>query len=129
MVRIQYFALWAKLFTTRFNLGCSYIGLLHWLCKPDRGVQLPYGQLSIFCEFLTQHRGVMPERENKQSSSYVSRKEESVMTLTDKRKILWGCGTVVNCTGFAYRRIVGSNPTSSTYFIKLFTNFLIKHFG
>lgn len=71
----------------------------------------------------------MPERENKQSSSYVSRKEESVMTLTDKQKILWGCGTVVNCTGFAYRHIVGSNPTSSTYFIKLFTNFLIKHFG
>lgn len=46
---------WAKLYTTRFkHLGCSYIGLLHRPCTPDRGVRLPYGPLETNAQ-LTQH--------------------------------------------------------------------------
>ncbi len=37
-----------KIVRSKLYLGCSYIGLLHGLCKPDRGVQLPYGPLLTF---------------------------------------------------------------------------------
>ena len=78
----------ARLLQPALILGCSYIGLVLQLCTLERGVRLPYGQL-IFCEFLTQHRRVMRERENKQSSSS-KRKEELVTTFADKQKILYG---------------------------------------
>ena len=67
----------------------------------------------IFCEFLTQHRRVMLERENKYSSSS-KRKEELVTTFSDKQKIfmgLWHSGQLHWFCIPAF--IVGSNPTSS----------------
>lgn len=50
------------------------------------------------------------------------------MILTDKQKIfmgLWHSGQLHWFCIPAF--IVGSNPTSSTYFIKLFTNYLIRN--
>lgn len=73
----------------------------------------------------------MQERENKHSSSSW-RKEELVTIFTDKQKIfmgLWHSGQLHWFCIPAF--IVGSNPTSSTYFIELFTNYysIRKHFG